>query len=106
VCFGSVTPVRLERTFAFHRTANVSERLPRVSIEVDCVTVGVLRSHATPGAHNCSQPRSKPMSVWSLPKVFHTCGKNCGKSSGFAGAERERAEKPGTSMGETLTNPL
>lgn len=20
------------------------------------------------------------MLVWSLPKVFHTCGKNCGKS--------------------------
>ena len=22
------------------------------------------------------------MLVWSLPKVFHTCGKNCGKSLG------------------------
>jgi hypothetical protein len=21
------------------------------------------------------------MYVWSLPKVFHTCGKNCGKST-------------------------
>jgi hypothetical protein len=26
------------------------------------------------------QPWSKPMHVWSLPKVFHTCGKNCGNS--------------------------
>jgi len=21
------------------------------------------------------------MSLWSLPKVFHTCGKNCGKTA-------------------------
>jgi hypothetical protein len=25
------------------------------------------------------------MRVRSLPKVFHTCGKNCGKSAGFVG---------------------
>jgi hypothetical protein len=24
------------------------------------------------------------MLVWSLPKVFHTCGKNCGKSTSSA----------------------
>jgi hypothetical protein len=23
------------------------------------------------------------MRLWSLPKVFHTCGKNCGKSTKF-----------------------
>jgi hypothetical protein len=22
----------------------------------------------------------QPMRIWSLPKVFHTCGKNCGKT--------------------------
>src|SRR4051794_18230020 len=26
--------------------------------------------------------RSKSMHLWSLAKVFHTCGKNCGKSRG------------------------
>jgi hypothetical protein len=24
------------------------------------------------------------MLLWSLPKVFHTCGKNCGKSTKFS----------------------
>jgi hypothetical protein len=24
------------------------------------------------------------MFLWSLPKVFHTCGKNCGKSTKFS----------------------
>jgi hypothetical protein len=24
------------------------------------------------------------MPVWSLPKLFHSCGKNCGKSTGSA----------------------
>src|SRR3954465_1706658 len=26
--------------------------------------------------------RSKSMHLWSVAKVFHTCGKNCGKSRG------------------------
>ena len=36
----------------------------------------VLESASFAGA----QPRFKPMHVWSLPKVFHTCGKNCGNA--------------------------
>jgi hypothetical protein len=35
------------------------------------------------------------MHVWSLAKVFHTCGKNCGKSRGLAGEREFRAEKLG-----------
>jgi hypothetical protein len=31
------------------------------------------------------------MCVWSLPKVFHTCGKNCGNCKGFAVELRFRA---------------
>jgi hypothetical protein len=27
-----------------------------------------------------SRGRPKAVHVWSLPKVFHTCGKSCGKS--------------------------
>jgi hypothetical protein len=33
------------------------------------------------------------MCVWSLPKVFHTCGKNCGKSLGCVDRVRFEAEK-------------
>ena len=54
------------------RTVNVSERVRGVSIFDECVRVGVL-----PMA--CSG-RIDSMRVWSLAKVFHTCGKNCGKS--------------------------
>ena len=50
VRFGAVAGVGLKRTLAFHRslslsrTVNVSERVLKVSIEVVCVTVGVLSS--------------------------------------------------------------
>ena len=37
-----------------------------------CVTVGAFTG--SPGT-SCG------MRVWSLPKVFHTCGKNCGKTT-------------------------
>jgi hypothetical protein len=33
------------------------------------------------------------MHVWSLPRVFHTCGKNCGKSPGWAKCDEFRPEK-------------
>jgi hypothetical protein len=33
------------------------------------------------------------MRVWSLPKVFHTCGKNCGKSRRCANRARFAGEK-------------
>lgn len=55
------------------RTVNVSERLQGVSISEEYVTVGVLQK--------AGSPRSDSMRVWSLAKVFHTCGKNCGKST-------------------------
>ena len=68
----------LERAFTFHgasldwkRTVNVSERIPGVSIEPRCATVCVLSWTVLAG--------TSFMSVRSLPKVFHTCGKNCGK---------------------------
>ena len=59
------------------RTVNVSERVQGVSIFPDCVRVGVLL-----GAHSS---RTDSMGVWSLAKVFHTCGKNCGKSTRIDG---------------------
>ena len=55
------------------RTVNVSERVQGVSIFPDCVRVGVLLA--------AGSGRSDSMRVWSLAKVFHTCGKNCGKSN-------------------------
>jgi len=58
------------------RTFNVSGSLEGVSIWPECVRVGVLLD--LPG-------RSDFMHLWSLAKVFHTCGKNCGKSSEMAG---------------------
>lgn len=53
------------------RTVNVNERVQGVSISKECVTVGLL-----PGQF---RPCIDSMRVWSLAKVFHTCGKNCGK---------------------------
>jgi len=42
----------------------------------DCVTVGVLTFSRR------FRPRlPSRMHVWSLPKVFHNCGKNCGNST-------------------------
>jgi hypothetical protein len=75
----AVTSVGLERALAFHgRPSYEIEPLMLAnafrqcqSFEV-CVTVGVLHS-AVPGPGH-------PMSVRSLPRVFHTCGKNCGNS--------------------------
>ena len=58
------------------RTVNVSEGLQGVSIFLDCVRVGVLLA--------AGSGRSDSMRVWSLAKVFHTCGKNCGKSPDLA----------------------
>ena len=53
------------------RTVNVSERVQGVSISEEYVRVGVLLT--------AGSGRSDSMRVWSLAKVFHTCGKNCGK---------------------------
>src|SRR6185295_3056323 len=76
--------VRLKRAYTLHdvpsewnRTANVSERLRRVSITPECAKVGVL--HRPTGTDH-------PMRLRSLPKVFHTCGKNCGKSTEIDGS--------------------
>jgi hypothetical protein len=40
----------------------------------ECATVGVLLRPLS--------GRIVSMRLWSLAKVFHTCGKNCGKSIG------------------------
>jgi hypothetical protein len=36
------------------------------------------------------------MRLRSLPKVFHTCGKNCGKSRGFDAAPLSTVVNPDT----------
>jgi hypothetical protein len=36
------------------------------------------------------------MYVRSLPKVFHTCGKNCGKSPGFGAFPSKNVLNPDT----------
>jgi hypothetical protein len=46
-----------------------------VSIAPKCVRVALL--------YGACLVRTGSMRVRSLPKVFHTCGKNCGKSPGF-----------------------
>jgi hypothetical protein len=78
----AVARIRLERPLALHisaipsernRTVNVSERLQRVSMQS-----GLCYSLRPSPVRDF--PRSPPysMRVWSLPKVFHTCGKSCG----------------------------
>src|SRR3954465_1336568 len=47
--------------------------------------------------------RSKSMHLWSVAKVFHTCGKNCGKSRGSCFwcvfmAGKRRLDRPLTSL--------
>src|SRR5436190_24318089 len=67
------------------RTVNVSERVPRVSIEQEvCYSRRPFSDRFRP---------QQFMRVWSLPKVFHTCGKNCGKSRPCADPGRFRPEK-------------
>jgi hypothetical protein len=48
--------------------------------ECQCA-VTVLQSAASLPLHGGPQDPCSPMRLWSLPKVFHTCGKNCGNSS-------------------------
>jgi hypothetical protein len=57
--------------------------------------------------------RSKSMQLWSLAKVFHTCGKNCGKSRGRGADDRYMAEKafvspapPSLDPGEYCAKPM
>ena len=68
------------------RTVNVSQGVQGVSIFEECVRVGVLLS--------AGSGRSDSMRVWSLAKVFHTCGKVCGKSIKTAAKPRFTAEIP------------
>jgi len=84
----AVPRVWLERPLSLHdipsaprareiETVNGSERVLKVSIGVVCATVGVLQlvsESPTPAVR---------MRIWSVPKDFHTCGKNCGKSPEF-----------------------
>jgi hypothetical protein len=46
-----------------------------------CVRVGVLHRLG-----HLQRRGPKNMRIWSLPKVFHTCGKNCGNSRGITSA--------------------
>jgi hypothetical protein len=84
----TVPRVWLERALSLHdipsaplarefETVNGSERVLKVSIGVVCATVGVLQPIS------CLRPQSDRMRIWSVPKDFHTCGKNCGKSLEF-----------------------
>src|SRR5262245_31443436 len=89
-----MTCVRLERALSLHanpfafrltlkaaraesraeeRTEYVSERVLRVSTRRAFVLPSRLLQ--------LSQTTADGMCVWSLPKVFHTCGKNCGNST-------------------------
>jgi len=43
-----------------------------------------------------------PQPIWSLPKVFHSCGKNCGKSTEIVGPALAEADFP---MGSTRAKP-
>jgi hypothetical protein len=63
---------RQRRRKRMRRTDNVSEGVRKVSTRLLCVRVGVL--------HHRNR-RRPAMYVWSLPRVFHTCGKNCGNSN-------------------------
>ena len=61
-----------------NRTANGSEGVPKVSIGGVCAKVGVLQPISL-----VSDPSRLAWRIWSVPKDFHTCGKNCGNSPEF-----------------------
>ena len=63
----------IDHSKSAYRTANVS------SLRSDRATVSVLQS----GQAGVTRPYQNSMTVWSLTRVFHTCGKNCGKAFFF-----------------------
>src|SRR5262245_29406609 len=64
---------------AWKRTVNVSVRVRKVSMQCGlCYSPVPSRVEITP---------SGPMHLWSLTKVFHTCGKNCGNSPDLLAGE-------------------
>ena len=63
------------RLRAMNRTVNGSERLERVSI-------GTTLCYSLRPSQHVKIP-VELMRFWSGPRVFHTCGKNCGKSQVF-----------------------
>jgi hypothetical protein len=63
-----------------------------------CVRVG--------GFRESSPRRSKGMRVWLLPKVFHTCGKNCGNSPSLGPIPRLTPVFRGSSMGRNRKNAI
>ena len=72
--------VRLERAFAFHDSLlqendHIIGGFPKVSTKAGRSGPFVLESASFTKLSKTSQ---KDMGVWSLTKVFHTCGKNCG----------------------------
>jgi hypothetical protein len=86
----TMSRIRLKRPLPLHispmpeRTANVSVRVWKVSMHSGlCYSRVPSIGPAAP---------SRDMRVWSLPKVFHTCGKNCGNS-------------PDLPMGEVIPKP-
>ena len=96
MCPAAVASIRLERALALHAPetlfsdavellmlANAFRECQR---EEDCVRVAVLRQFAA--------VPNRRMDVWSLPKVFHTCGKNCGNSgvSSFSGEKPNKMD--------------
>src|SRR5437867_2971817 len=84
-----MTRVRLERALALHGFPS-GENEPTMLANGfrECQSDrSVLESASSSG---CSG-RTFSMRVWSLPKVFHTCGKNCGKTPRSAEIGRFKA---------------
>ena len=69
--------VWLERALPFHAFTPDGEPT-MLATASESVNPGGLCYSLRPSSQ--SRGRPKDMHVWSLPRVFHTCGKNCGKS--------------------------
>jgi hypothetical protein len=84
VCFPPPSRVRLERPLPLHIPSLGNEpsmlafAFGRCQCREVCVKVASLQRRKIPFGALC---------VWSLPKVFHTCGKNCGNSPNLMGGE-------------------
>ena len=65
---------------AFGRCQSKVE-MQRCQWSMVCAKVGVLQDFSADlGGNSSPTPAETGICVWSLPKVFHTCGKNCGNS--------------------------
>jgi len=73
----AVASVRLERALAFHAFTPDAEPTMLATTPESVNRSGLCYSRRPSNrSHGCPTH----MRVWSLPRVFHTCGKNCGKS--------------------------